>query len=132
MCAAEAPLHVTAFCGEDDAAGAGVVGIGPSFDEAPLLHAGDEPGHPCLGEQGVVDQVGDPQAVLRSGQRVEHAVLAWREATPVALVLELSREGRLGPEHRLPSLVGQSADAGHQNAAGKLASTAGSLSWYGE
>src|SRR4051812_15007209 len=132
VCLAEASLDLAAFGGEDDSAGAGVVGIRPAVDEATLLQAGPEPGDPRLGEQGAAEQARDPQAVLRPGQRVEHAVLARREAIPVPLVPDLACEGRLGPEHRLPGLVGQSADAGHHNAGGKPATRAGSLSWYGE
>ena len=73
---ADGALGVRAGVGEADAAGPSVVGVVEASDEPSGFEPADQAGDARLGEQGVASQLGDPQAVARGRERVQHAVLA--------------------------------------------------------
>jgi hypothetical protein len=53
-------LRACARPGQAHATGAAVVGVVGPLDEAALLEPGDQPRHARLGEQHVVEELGDP------------------------------------------------------------------------
>ena len=76
------PLEFGARLRQSHSAGAGVVGIIIAPYEPASLEPGDQPRHARLGKQDVLAELGDPQAVRRRGQRVQHPVLARQQIAP--------------------------------------------------